>query len=266
MVNKLSSQPSISNLVDWARIAGEILRQGFDKEHHIEHKGEVDLVTEMDRLSEKYLITRIREKFPDHAIVTEESGLVHGDNDHCWYIDPLDGTLNYTHKFPLFSVSLAYAENGHVTHGVIFDPMRDECFSAVRGKGAWLNETPIHVSQTAALNQSLLCTGFSSDDNSKGKLNIGFFADFQNMSQGVRRLGSAALDLCYVAAGRLDGFWEMELHAWDVAAGALVVEEADGVVTNLNGDAHYFLPPYDLVAANPTIHALMIEVTRKKAV
>jgi myo-inositol-1(or 4)-monophosphatase len=260
----MSSKPSISDLTNWASQAGEILRQGFNQKHHIEHKGETDLVTEMDHRSEQYIIEQIRKNYPDHAIETEESGRVHGDWDRCWYIDPLDGTTNYTHKFPLYSVSLAYAENDEVCLGVVYDPTRRECFSAIRGKGSWLNGIPIHVSTTAALKQSLLCTGFSSDDNSKGMRNIGFFGDFQGLSQGVRRLGSVALDLCYVAMGRLDGFWEIGLHAWDIAAGALLVEEAGGMVTNLKGDPQYFHPPYDLVAANPLIHPLMLEVTQEK--
>ncbi len=254
--------PSLSEVQTIARQAGEILRAGYGREHDIDHKGVTDLVTEVDRQSEALILKEIRARFPDHSIITEESGSLDGDHDHCWYIDPLDGTVNYAHAVPIFSVSLAYAYRGQLQIGVVYDPMRDECFSAERGGGAWLNETPLHVSPIAELVDSLLVTGFPYDTWKNSHTNMEYFETFARRTQGVRRLGSAALDLSYVAAGRLDGFWEISIYPWDIAAGGLITQEAGGIVTGRSGDPDYLKPPCTILAANPALYPLMLEVLK----
>jgi myo-inositol-1(or 4)-monophosphatase len=256
-------EPALDDIIHWARQAGSILREGYGKRHQIDYKGRIDLVTEMDQRSETYLLEQVRSHFPDHAIETEESGFLPGINQACWYIDPLDGTTNYAHAIPIFSVSVAYARDGKLQAGVVYDPMRDECFSAERGKGAQLNGETIHVSENKELIYSLLVTGFPYDFLSVSGGNIPAFAHFSRLTQGVRRLGSAALDLCYVAAGRFEGYWEQTLRPYDFAAGALIAEEAGGRVTNLSGDSDLFQPPYAILAGNPDIHALMVQAFRE---
>jgi myo-inositol-1(or 4)-monophosphatase len=251
-------QPDVTQITCWARGAGQILREGYGKRHVIDHKGRVDLVTEVDRLSEAYLIEQIRARFPTHTIFSEESGNLQGAGGDCWYIDPLDGTTNYAHHLPIFSVSLAYASPGGLQIGVVYDPMRDECFSAIAGQGAWLNGEPLRVSEAGALIHSLLVTGFPYDAAGVEK-NFANFAHFTRLSRGVRRLGSAAIDLCYVASGRVDGYWEQSLQAYDMAAGALIAREAGARVTSLEGNEDILRPPFSVIAANPTIHALMLE-------
>ncbi|MCJ7623935.1 MAG: inositol monophosphatase [Anaerolineaceae bacterium] len=251
-------EPKRSDLVRMARQTGEILRAGFGKQHQVEYKGIINPVTEMDRQAETFLLEQIKHSFPTHTIITEESGHLPGDDDHCWYIDPLDGTSNYAHNLPIFSVSIAYALDGRVVQGAIYDPMQDECFSAGRGEGAWLNGKPIHVSNTNDLNKSLLATGFPYDIQTNPQDNLDNFSYFTRHTEAVRRLGSAALDLAYVAAGRLDGYWEKGIYAWDIAAGALIVEEAGGLVSDLEGNPDYFQPPYPIVAAAPGIHPQLI--------
>jgi myo-inositol-1(or 4)-monophosphatase len=205
----------------------------------------------------------VRRDFPSHHILAEESGIIEGSNAHIWYIDPLDGTVNYAHHVPIFSVSVAYAFNGVVSLGAVYDPLRDELFLAERGKGAWLNGRPLKVSAVTELQKSLLVTGFPYDAWDTEQDNFDNFVKFARMTQGVRRLGSAALDLCYVAAGRFDGFWELALKPWDVAAGGLICEEAGGHVTNVHGAADYMSPPQSVVAAAPGIHAQMLDVLRR---
>ncbi len=250
--------PTLSELERLARQAGAILRAGYNKEHQINYQGVIDLVTEIDRQSEDFLLGEIRGKYPDHHIFAEESGIIQGNDEHIWFIDPIDGTVNYAHQIPVFCVSIAYAAQGSLMLGVVYDPMRDEMFTAERGKGAHLNGKPIHVSAAAELQRSLLATGFPYDAWNTRQDNFANFVHFAKMSQGVRRLGSAALDLCYVAAGRFDGFWEMALKPWDMAAGGLIAEEAGAVMTNVNGDRDYLKPPQSAIAANPAIHTLML--------
>lgn len=255
-------QPTLEYLESLARRAGEILREGYNKEHKVDYKGVIDLVTEVDHQSEAFLLGEVRRDFPSHHIFSEESGVIQGNNDHIWYIDPLDGTVNYAHQVPIFSVSIAYASNGTVSLGAVYDPMRGEMFLAERGKGAWLNGRPLKVSAVNELQKSLLVTGFPYDAWNTEQDNFANFVKFAKMTQGVRRLGSAALDLCYVAAGRFDGFWELALKPWDVAAGGLICEEAGGKVTNVRGEADYVSPPQSVVAAAPGIHAKMLDVLR----
>jgi myo-inositol-1(or 4)-monophosphatase len=251
--------PNLQEAVAWARAAGALLREGYGKRHSIDHKGRIDLVTEMDRKVEALLLGNVRERYPDHTILSEESGHLTGSDQHCWYIDPLDGTTNYAHSIPIFAVSIAYAEGGQVQMGVVYEPMRDECFTAERGQGAYLNGERISVSTTENLLTSLMVTGFPYDSSITGKTNLENCAHFTRLTQGVRRMGSAACDLCYVAAGRFDGYWETILQPWDLAAGALIVQEAGGVVTNLNGDPNFMQPPYAILVGNPKVHALMLK-------
>lgn len=256
--------PTIDQIAAWARGAGEILRDGYGKQHKINRKGRIDLVTEVDRQSEDYLLGLIRSHFPKDSIDAEESGIHTGAGAARWYIDPLDGTTNYAHGIPIFAVSIAYAVHGQVQLGVVYDPMRNECFCAERGKGARLNGTPLSVSDTSEFTRSLLVTGFPYETEN-GKDNLEHFAHFTLRTQGVRRLGSAALDLCYVAAGRFDGYWELTLRPWDMAAGALMVEEAGGRVSRVTGEPEYLLPPYSILAGNPNIYEQMLAEMRKLA-
>ncbi len=263
-------QPTIEELIRLAKGAGKILKDGFGKQHEIKMKGVIDLVTEIDKQSEEYLISRIHNMHPNDMITGEESGAQFTEGSvNQWLVDPLDGTVNYAHGVPIFSVSIAYARNGIVELGVVYDPMQDELFSAARGKGAFRNGTPIHVSEVEELVGAMLCTGFPYDVHTTVENNLNYFTAFVKNSQAVRRLGSAALDLCYVAAGRLDGFWELSLNAWDIGAGMLIVEEAGGVVTNMRGTPITLEPPFSIVASTPALHPLMmqtIEETRGKRV
>jgi myo-inositol-1(or 4)-monophosphatase len=247
-------RPSASDLEDLARQAGAILRAGFEQDHQIAYKEVIDPVTEMDRASEEFILGEIRKRWPGTAILTEESGSFAGDEDGHWYIDPLDGTVNYAHGIPIFSVSIAFARQGRMEVGVVYDPMRDELFRAERGGGASLNASRLHVSQVSELRRSLLVTGFPYDAWDTDQDNFDNFVRLGKLSQGVRRLGSAALDACYVAAGRFDGFWEMSLKPWDVAAGGLVAEEAGARVTNVHNRPDYLSSPQSIVAAAPGIH------------
>ena len=252
-------QPTLSYIENLARQAGAILRTGYNKEHQVGYKGVIDLVTEVDHQSERFLLGEIQKDFPDHHIFSEESGVIQGNDEHIWYIDPLDGTVNYAHHIPIFCVSIAYVSHSDLTLGVVYDPMRDEMFLAERGKGAYLNGKPLQVSSATELQRSLLVTGFPYNAWNTPQDNFANFVKFGKLTQGVRRLGSAALDLCYVAAGRFDGFWEMSLHPWDVAAGGLICEEAGAHVTNITGGADYISSPQSVVATTPGIHARIIE-------
>lgn len=257
-------QPTLSEIELLARQAGEILRTGFGQAHTIRHKGRIDLVTEVDGRSEEYLLGQIRARYPDHSLYAEESGQHTGASSACWYIDPLDGTTNFAHGLPIFSVSIGYAENGIVRLGVVYDPIHEEMYTAERGRGSWLNGQPLHISPTTELIDSLLVTGFPYDGWTTGRNNLDNFIRFSKLCQGVRRLGSAALDLCYVAGGRLDGYWEMYLAPYDVAAGSLVLSEAGGMVTDLQGGNAFLQPPSSILAAGPALHAQMLEVFEKK--
>lgn len=242
-----------------AHAGGEILRERWNQRHQVTYKGRRDLVTEADRLSEARVIGLLREAFPQIPIVSEEAGVVGGDAPYCWHVDPLDGTTNFAHGLRLFNVSIALAAGDRVLVGVVYDPMGEEEFTAVRGQGAWLNGQMIHVSDTRSLEQSLLVTGFPYDIGESAENNLDHFANFSRRVQGVRRLGSAALDLCYVACGRFDGYWEMKLHSWDMAAGLLLVEEAGGRISRWDGSPMR-LDRGELVASNGILHPAMLEV------
>lgn len=246
-------KPNLSDLERLAREAGSILREGYDKDHTVQYKGVIDLVTETDHASEAFLIGEIQSHFPGGHILAEESGETTGQNSDLWYIDPLDGTVNYAHHIPIFCVSLGFASHGVLTLAAVYDPMRDEMFTAERGKGAYLNGRKLQVSGTTELGKSLLVTGFPYDTWNTELDNFKYFERLGKRTQGVRRLGSAALDLCYVGAGRFDGFWEFKLKPWDIAAGGLIAAEAGAKVTAVDGSPDY-LKPLTILAATPGIY------------
>jgi myo-inositol-1(or 4)-monophosphatase len=245
--------------IEAAREAGAILRAEFDRPKKISYKGEVDLVTESDHRSERAVVARLRSHFPDHAIVAEEGsrGAAAGAK-YCWHIDPLDGTTNFAHGYPCFAVSIGLAEEGEPVAGVVFNPVSDELFTAVRGQGAFLNGKRIRVSPVEKLAHSLVATGFPSHQR-KRSANINYYWEFTLRSHGVRRDGSAALDLCSVACGRFDGFWEFGLNSWDTAAGVLLVQEAGGKISGLDGQPYRLGGP-DILASNGRIHQEMQQV------
>ncbi|MBN2387592.1 MAG: inositol monophosphatase [Anaerolineales bacterium] len=247
-------QPTLEDLQALARGAGQILRAGYEGDHQVDYKGVIDLVTEVDHQSEAYLLEAIQRHFPGQHILAEESGELEGSEAGTWYIDPLDGTVNYAHGVPLFAVSIAFASRGAPDLGVVYDPLRDELFSARRGHGAWLNGRQLRVSSATELGRSLLVTGFPYDTWNSPRNNFDYFARLGKMTQGVRRLGSAALDLCYVAAGRFDGYWELSLMPWDVAAGGLIAEEAGALVTDVDGGPNDLSAKPSVLAATPALH------------
>ncbi len=255
------TQPTLTDLERLARQAGQILSDGYEKDHQVDFKGVIDLVTEIDHAAEAFLIKEISRLFPGHSFLAEESGASTDQTEHLWIIDPLDGTVNYAHGVPLFCVSIAYSYQGQVMLGAIYEPMRDEMYTSERGKGAWLNGRPLKASGADELQKSLLVTGFPYDAWHAIPSNFDYFTKLGKMTQGVRRLGSAAIDLCYVAAGRLDGYWEFSIKAWDIAAGGLIAEEAGALVTDRFGGPDYLHSPQSIVAANPTLHKkLLIEL------
>jgi myo-inositol-1(or 4)-monophosphatase len=238
-----------------AREAGALLLSYFGKVA-IEYKGDVDLVTAADRNAEELIVARIRKEWPGHDLVGEEGSRRETGSDFRWYIDPLDGTTNFAHGYPVFCVSLALEYRNERVAGVIFDPTRDELFSAERGAGARLNDRAIHVSQTPRLAESLVATGFPSHKRHKNP-NIHFYHQITLRSHGVRRAGSAALDLCYVACGRYDAFWEFNLNSWDTAAGVLLVQEAGGLVTNFAAGP-FSIDSREVLASNGLLHDELI--------
>lgn len=250
--------PTLKELEELARTAGEIVRRGYGHRHHIEYKGVIDLVTETDHQSEDYLLGQIAERYPEHRVYSEESGGRPGEDEHVWYVDPIDGTVNYAHGFPIFCVSIAYQEAGDLKLGAVYNPIMEELYLGERGKGATLNGQNIQVGKAQELVDSLLVTGFPYDAWTSPVNNMAEFEGFSRRSQGVRRFGSAALDLCYVAAGRLDGYWEVKLNAWDVAAGALIAQEAGALVTNTQGGEDFLSKPQSVIAANPAIHGKIL--------
>ena len=250
-----------------AREAGELLRTFYHRGVATEYKGDVDLVTEADRASEALIKSRLAEAFPTHGIYGEEGTRDRLNAEYRWYVDPLDGTTNFAHGFPAFCVILGLEHraedtpegaDGEMVAGVIYDPLRDEMFLAERALGAWLNNRRIHVSKAARLQESLIATGFPSQKR-HGSPNIHFYQEFTLRSHGVRRAGSAGLDLAYVACGRLEAFWEFNLNPWDTSAGVLLVEEAGGKVTHFDG-SKFTLDSVETLASNGLIHAEMIEL------
>jgi myo-inositol-1(or 4)-monophosphatase len=253
--------------IQTARDAGRILAEKFGRTAlEISNKGDIDLVTEADLAAERFIIERIKSHYPRHAILAEESdasGIKHeGAGEYKWIIDPLDGTTNYAHGYPAFCVSIALEHDKRIELGVIYDPLRDELFSAERGEGATLNGRRIHVSEVEELNNAMLCTGFPYNVREMGDFARHFYNFIMN-AQGVRRDGTAALDLAYVACGRFDGFWEEGLRPWDVAAGILLIAEAGGRVSYYDGSPfNVYTPP--ILASNGLVHDAMMHVLRMK--
>lgn len=249
----------LEKAVEASRAAGGILMSYLDRKIKIEFKGRIDLVTEADKKAEDCILKILQEVFPDHGFLAEESGNQKIDeNRHMWVIDPLDGTTNYAHGYRCFSVSIALLVDGIRTVGVVYDPWGRELFTAIRDKGAFLNNKPISVSEEIDLEKSLLVTGFPYDIREGQVTNLGLFNHLILKAQAVRRDGSAALDLAYVAAGRFDGLWELKLHPWDVAAGTLIVEEAGGKVTTFSGK-QFEITSLDLLATNGSIHLKLMQ-------
>lgn len=253
--------------IQTAREAGAILIDRLGRAIQVSHKGDIDLVTEADIAAEKFIIERIRSYFPRHAVLAEESGasddatLIPGESEWKWIIDPLDGTTNYSHGYPCFCVSIGVERAGRIEIGVVYDPTRDEVFATERGQGATMNARRIRVSEVEDLNRAMLCTGFPY--NVRERLNFARdFTNFTMQAQAVRRDGSAALDMAYVACGRFDGFWEDGLNPWDVAAGVLLIEEAGGRVTDYQGDRLDIYTP-KVLASNGLIHDAMMRVIQE---
>ncbi|SNB46068.1 inositol monophosphatase family protein [Geobacter sp. DSM 9736] len=245
--------------IDAAREAGGLQRQRLWLEHDIVFKGATDLVTEVDRMCDSLITERISRSFPDHDILAEESGHQAQQSAYKWIIDPLDGTTNYAHGFPWFCVSIALEIEGTVGMGVIYHPMMDELFTVIQGEGAFLNGSRISVSGRGPIRNTLLATGFPYDRTRENENNFENFVNFHMEARGIRRAGAAALDLAYVAAGRLDGYWECKLKPWDVAAGQLLVKEAGGEVTGYSGET-YSIYNHRIVASNSIIHEEMLAV------
>ncbi len=259
----MTSQSFLSDTIAIARAAGAVLRDGFGKVTQISEKSSAgDWVTEYDLAAEKVILGELATRFPTHRIVSEESGTHEASSRYSWYIDPLDGTNNFAHAIPHFCVSLALFEDGQPLVGVVYDPMRDECFTAEIGRGAFLvqgdQQTPLHVSTTARLDHAILATGFPYDKHVSDVDNMRQLNAFIKRVQGVRRMGSAALDLAYVAAGRFDGYWEFKLNSWDVAAGVVLVLAAGGTVTSMDGVPFAIAARNDLAVSNTILQADML--------
>lgn len=253
--------------VSIAREAGALLRDFYHRGVSAEYKGDVDIVTEADRASEKLIVSRLHQHLPTHGVYGEEGTRTALDAEYRWYIDPLDGTTNFAHGFPVFAVvmgcerrtpSLKPEEDGEMVAGVIYDPLRDEMFTAARGQGAFLNGRPIHVSRAKLLQESLIATGFPSQKRHASP-NVHFYQEFTLRSHGVRRAGAAAIDLAYVACGRLEGYWEFQLNPWDTSAGYLLVEEAGGTVTHFDG-SRFTLDSREVLATNGLIAGEMVQL------
>jgi len=242
-----------------ARGAGLLIRERFNTDFAVTHKGAINLVTEVDLAAEEFIVSRIRKDFPKHSILAEEGHSRAPRDSISWIIDPLDGTTNFAHGYPVFSVSIGLEIDGEVVWGVVFDPMRNELYTARRGNGSFCDDVPLCVSKVETLSASLLATGFPYDIRTSKQNNLDNFCAFALRSHGVRRSGSAALDLCNVAAGRLDGFWELKLNPWDCAAGYLMVREAGGIVTNFHGQPGSIYER-EVIASNGLIHSEMINV------
>ena len=236
--------------------AGEILRKNWGRTHQVEKKGAIDLVTEADLASEEAILQIVKTAFPEHKILAEERGVTLGTDDCEWIIDPLDGTTNYAHHLPEFSISMAFALGGKIVFGIILNPVMGELFCATQGKGATLNGRPIHVSDTRTVGDSLLVTGFPYDLPPVIRELMKRMERCMLAAQGIRRLGSAALDLCYVACGRFDGFWEQNLAPWDTAAGMVIVEEAGGRVTDFSNKP-FTIEGKEILATNGHVHQEM---------
>jgi myo-inositol-1(or 4)-monophosphatase len=245
----------LPNIQQIALEAGDLLMRHFGKVD-IEYKGEVDVVTAADRESEKLIVERLTKLWPDHDLMGEEGARRTRGGEYRWYIDPLDGTTNFAHGYPVFCVSIALERRGELIAGTVYDPTRREMFAAEKGAGAWLNDRAMHVSKVGALAESLIATGFPSQKRHKNP-NIHFYHHITMKTHGIRRAGSAAMDLAYTACGRYDGYWEFNLNPWDTAAGVLIVREAGGIVSDLDGGP-FDIASKEVVASNGTLHPSLL--------
>ena len=259
----MSLQSFLDTAVGAALAAGKLQQARFDSTFTIDLKGAKNLVTELDLASEKLIVGQLLDQFPDHGILAEEGDYPAGDGQHTWIIDPLDGTTNYAHGYPWFCVSIALMVGGELLIGVIYNPITDELFTAAAGLGAFRNGRRLQVSTRQPLSGALLATGFPYDCATDPENNFDHFVRFQKAARGIRRAGAAALDLAYLAAGRLDGFWEVKLKPWDVAAGTLLVREAGGVVTAFDGSG-YEVTNHRILASNGLIHDEMIAMLKQE--
>jgi myo-inositol-1(or 4)-monophosphatase len=262
---KLASKPTLQEFKPMfiaatkaARAAGKLLKSKASLKKRVTYKGKVNLVTEVDTLSEAVIVSYLTLNFPDHSFLAEEGGMRKSSSEFQWVIDPLDGTTNYAHGYPIYSVSIALRHLESTVLGVVYDPNLDELFGAIEGCGAFLNGRTIKVSTTTSLSRSLLATGFPYDVRESRNNNLDHFSNFAVRAQAVRRGGSAALDLCHLACGRFDGFWELKLEPWDTAAGALIVKEAGGKVTDFSGGS-FDIFKKEVLASNRRIHREMLE-------
>ncbi len=260
MKNKTDYIKALDVAIRSAKAAGEIQKTfTTSKNFSVEHKGEIDLVTEVDIACEEAIVKIISVAYPEHGILTEEEGSANTEAENVWITDPLDGTTNFAHGFPVYCSSVALVSRGEPVAGAVYDPTRDELFTAVKGGGAFLNESPIKVSGTKEIINALLATGFPYSIKTTSKNNLKEFGNFAMRAQALRRPGAAAIDLCYVACGRLDGFWEFHLKPWDISAGALIVTEAGGTMSHSAGEP---LDVYrsDIVASNGLLHTAMLDI------
>jgi len=250
----------ISDIITVAKEAGEIIRDGFGKNFSIEFKSnESNLVTEIDKKSEKHILDFISKKYPTHSLLTEESGEFDKKSEYVWVIDPLDGTSNFAHGFPIFSVSIGVQKEGKTIAGVVYDVMKDEVYSSELGSGAYCNGKKLHVNNNDVLRRSFLVTGFPYNIDENPFHAVEIFTTMLKHSRAIRRLGSAAIDFCYVAKGVFDGFWEVHLHPWDIAAGKLIVEEAGGLLTDFHGNEISIFSK-QILASNGKMHEQLKDV------
>lgn len=252
--------PTLKIAIDAAQNAGRIILRHHNQIDRltITNKDTHDFVSEVDKMAEESIIDEIKKYFPKHSILGEESGEIVGDNDYQWIIDPLDGTTNYLHGFPQYSVSIALLEKGVITHGVVFDPFKEEMFTASKGHGATLNDAKIRISKTKGMTNTLIGTGFPFKQPEHLDCYLETFRAIHPLTSGIRRAGSAALDLAYLASGRLDGFWEIGLSRWDIAAGILLVQEAGGFISDFSGGKSY-LETGNVVAGNPQVFPILLQ-------
>ena len=251
--------------IGWEAVhaAGALIRDNWQRPKEISYKGDIDLVTSVDRDAERCIVDHLQRSFPGHSIMAEEETDFTGSQDgYRWIIDPLDGTTNFVHGYPQFCVSIALEHEQDLLLGLVYDPLRGECFAAIRGQGATLNGRPIRASKVLELDKALLATGFPYDRREHADFYLAYFRAFLTRCQGIRRAGAAALDLCYVACGRLDGFWELKLKPWDIAAGALILQESGGRISDFSGNG-FSIRADETMASNGLIHREMIDVMRE---
>jgi myo-inositol-1(or 4)-monophosphatase len=251
------------DIIRIAEETGRILLRGVRRKKKIRFKGEVDLVTQYDTMSQRFIVKELRRRYPDYGILSEEKITRNVDFPRKWIVDPLDGTTNFAHGLPIWSVTIALEVDGKILTGIVYDPTRGELFSAVKHKGALLNKHKIQVSKTKKLSRALLVTGFPYDIRTSKDNNLDHFSDFAVRAQAVRRLGSAAMDLCYTACGRFDGYWEKKLSPWDQAAGSLILKEAGGNVTDFNG-GEFDIYGDEVLGTNGLLHKQMMKVLYKR--